>query len=223
LDRRDRQVTIGAVAALAVYVGGWALAGVLADGYDPREQAISELFALGAPPLPRALLVTGLAASAVALVAFAAVLHRRLPGGSAAGPAAIAGSGVATGLILAFPCTEGCPGVGAGWTDTGHTVVATVGYALLVAGPLLLAGRTRGRDRTFSAATVIIAGGAAALYGVHLTGLAGWGPGTAQRVFNTVADLWYVFAATWLLSGRHVLAAGMAGSGGDRHRKEHST
>ena len=87
LTATERRIAIGAVAALAWYVTGWAVAGLVEVGYEPAEQAISELFDHAATALPRALLVSGLLASAIALVTFGVLLHRRLPGTSPLGPA----------------------------------------------------------------------------------------------------------------------------------------
>ncbi|MFA9446215.1 DUF998 domain-containing protein [Egicoccus sp. AB-alg6-2] len=204
LTHRERLVAVAAVAALAWYVTSWAVAGLVEVGYDPAEQAISELFDHGASWLPRTLLVSGLLASAVALVAFGLLLHRRLPGASPLGPAAIVGSGIATGSIVAFPCTAGCPGAGATWTDTGHGVLATLGYGLLVVAPLLVGWRVRHALPTLAAWSFALGGAAVAVFVINQVGLLGLGAGTAQRVFNTTADLWYVVAAVWLLRGAHL-------------------
>lgn len=204
LTAGERRTTIAAVAALAWYVTGWAVAGVVEAGYDPTQQAISELFDHAATTLPRFLLVSGLLASAAALIAFGVLLHRRLPGTSPLGPAAIVGSGLATGLIVAFPCTAGCPGLGTTWTDTGHGVLATVGYGLLILGPLLIGWRVRSALPTFATWSFTLGGAAAAVFAANQAGLLSLGPGAAQRVFNTTADAWYVVAAVWLLRGAHL-------------------
>ncbi|GGI05778.1 DUF998 domain-containing protein [Egicoccus halophilus] len=221
LTTRDRWTTIGAVVALGWYVTAWVVAGALEPGYDPANQAISELFDLGASRGPRLLLVSGLLVSAVALVAFGWVLHRclprRTPAGTGlrdlAGPAAVIGSGTATGLILLFPCTQGCPGFGSSVTDTGHAIAASLGYGLLVLGPLLIGWRVRPSLPRLAAWSWVLGGAAATLFVADQTWLIGWGSGVAQRVFNTVADVWYVFAGVWLLRGRH-----LGGRGGHRRR-----
>jgi len=200
----ERRIAGAAVVALAWYVTGWAVAGAVEAGYDPAQQAISELFDHAATTLPRVLLVSGLLASALGLVAFGVVLHRRLPGTSPLGPSAIVGSGIATGLIVAFPCTAGCPGLGTTWTDTGHGVLATVGYGLLVVAPLLVGWRVRAALPRLAAWSFGLGGAAVAVFGVNQAGLLGLGPGAAQRVFNTTADAWYVVAAVWVLRGAHV-------------------
>lgn len=206
LTPHDRRRTIAAVVALAWYVTSWAVAGLLEPGYDPTQQAISELFDLDASPVSRLLLSSGLLVSAVGLVVFGRVLHRRLPGTAILGPAAIVGSGVATGVIVAFPCTAGCPGIGTTWLDTGHSLAATIGYALLLLGPLLIGLRVRGPLPTLARWSFLLGGTAVAVFVLGTTGISGAGWGLTQRVFNTVADVWYVVAAVWLLRGRHLPA-----------------
>jgi hypothetical protein len=46
---------------------------------------------------------------------------------------------------------------------------------------------------------VVIGGSAAVLFAVHVLGLLPGAPGLLQRVFNTLADAWYVLVAVWLL------------------------
>ena len=95
----DRDLAIDAVAAgtavgVAFYVASWALAGAWQSGYDPARQAISELFALGAPTPGRVLLVVALVTTGIGLVGFGWALAARVRGAQAAGIAA-AVSGVA--------------------------------------------------------------------------------------------------------------------------------
>jgi len=47
--------------------------------------------------------------------------------------------------------------------------------------------------------SVLIGGSAGLLFLVHVLGLVPAAPGLVQRVFNTLADAWYVLAAVWLL------------------------
>ncbi|MFA9432700.1 DUF998 domain-containing protein [Egicoccus sp. AB-alg2] len=215
----ERRLAVAAVVALAWYVTSWAVGGVLEDDYDPADQAISELFDLAASTAPRLLISSGLLVSALGLIGFGWLLHRRLPGSSPLGPAAVVGSGIATGLILAFPCTAGCPGLGTTWTDTGHGVLATVGYGLLVLAPLLIGWRIRPALPVLASWCWALGGAALAVFLVNQAGLLGWGTGIAQRVFNTTADVWYVVAAVWLLRGQHLSAhAEAAGLGRGRDR-----
>jgi hypothetical protein len=45
----------------------------------------------------------------------------------------------------------------------------------------------------------VIGGVAGALFLAYLGGLLDSAPGLAQRVFNTLADAWYVLIVVWLL------------------------
>ena len=186
----------GAVGVIG-YVSAWALAGVWTEGYDPVSQAISELFALDAPARPAWLVRAALIATGVVLVPFGWALHVTLPGTGLAGPLLAAVSGVATALVVVFPCTAGCPGIGASATDTWHTIVAGTGYAALVLAPVAFGVRMRGHDDRFAAISIAVGfiaglGFAARAFGVgsELTGL-------SQRIFNTLADAWYVLAALY--------------------------
>ena len=191
----------GAVGVL-VYVVSWLTAGILTPGYHPVSQAISELFAHGAPAGPAWLLRGALIVTGLLLVPFAAVLDRRLPGRGRLGPVLAAASGVATVLIVAFPCTATCPGFGTTFTDSMHTVVAGTGYGALIAAPFAIAWRVRRSMPAFAAASVGLATLAAIGFAVHTAGIAPGYVGLEQRVFNTTADAWYVLAAGVIVSNR---------------------
>lgn len=199
----DRDLAIDAVAAgtavgVAFYVASWALAGAWQSGYDPARQAISELFALGAPTPGRVLLVVALVTTGIGLVGFGWALAARVRGAQAAGIAA-AVSGIMTIGVAAFPCTAGCPGAGTSVNDTGHAITAGVGYAALVLAPLLLAAAVWSRHRRFAQLSLALGGAAAVGLVARTLGLAPEFSGLQQRIFNTLADLWYVVAAVWLL------------------------
>jgi hypothetical protein len=185
--------------AVGLYVGGWLLAGFVRDGYDAREQAISELFEIGAPWASRGLLVAGLALSGLAFLVLAPALHRTLPGIGRIGPWLVALAGVGTLGVLAAPCTPGCPGFGTTTTDTWHVVTAGLGYGALATAPIAFAWRLRDADPWLARWSVILGGTASALFLVHVTGLVPTATGLQQRVFNTVADVWYVLVAVHLL------------------------
>jgi hypothetical protein len=185
--------------AVTVYVLGWLVAGRLRDGYVPSQQAISELFELGAPWSSRGLLVVGLVLSGVAFLLLAPVLDRCLPGQGRLGPVLVAVAGIGTLGVIAAPCSPGCPGAGTTPFDTWHTVAAGVGYGALVLAPLAFAWRLRSDERTLAVWSALIGGVALALFLAYLGGAFGGAPGTAQRVFNTLADAWYVLIAVWLL------------------------
>lgn len=197
MDARGRTVTgVAVVGVLGVvaYVAAWALGGVLWADHDPTRQAISELFAHGAPTVARLPLTLGLLLSGVGLVAFAWAMHVGLPGRGRLGPLLAAFSGVMTVAVVAFPCTAGCPGVGTSLTDTLHVVTAGTGYTALVLAPLATGWRVRHDLPGLAVASVVLGGGALVAFGVHTFATVS-AAGVLQRGFNTAADLWYVVAA----------------------------
>ena len=200
--RQDRSVRVAAIAAivgLGAYVGGWWLAGSVRDGYDPREQAISELFELGAPWTSRGWVVAGLLLSGVALIAFGPALDRGLPGTGRLGPLLVVTSGVFTVLVVGAPCSPGCPGTGSAFNDTAHTITAGVGYASLVTAPLAFAWRLRQVAPRLAAWSWTLGGVAVAGFAIRYLGVLPQWLGAQQRLFNTIADLWYLLVAIHLL------------------------
>lgn len=187
------------LAALGLYVGGWILGGRRRSGYDAGQQAISELFELGAPWASRGMLVVGLLASGVAFLALAPALHRTLPGRGRTGPVLVAVAGIGTLGVLAAPCTPGCPGAATSTFDLWHSITAGVGYTALVAAPLAFAWRLRSQAPALAGWSVLVGGTAAALFALHTLGVGWLPPGAAQRVFNTVADAWYALVVVWIL------------------------
>jgi hypothetical protein len=197
--------------AVTLYVAGWAIAGQIRDGYDPREQAISELFELGAPWASRGLLVAGLLVSGIAFLLLAPALHRSLPGEGLLGPALVLLAGVGTLGVAAAPCSEGCPGADTSTTDLWHAITAAVGYSALVLAPVAFGWRLRRAAPRLAGWSAAIGGAGSVLFAVYVLGLLEAAPGLQQRVFNTVADAWYVLVAVWVLRrdgdarrGRHV-------------------
>ncbi len=197
-----RSVAVAAVTGVAgvlAYVGAWAVGGVVWDSYDPVRQAISELFAIGAPAATRAPLVVGLVLSGVGLVAFGWAMDVGLPGRGRLGPGLAVLSGVMTAAIVAFPCTAGCPGYGTTFTDSMHVITAGTGYVALMLAPLAVAWRVRDHLRWLAVAGVVLGGGALVLFVVRTAGFGTSATGLEQRVFNTTADAWYVLAAIALV------------------------
>ena len=189
---------LGVVGVLA-YVSAWAVGSVVWDGYDPARQAISELFAIGAPTATRAPLVVGLVLSGLGLVAFGWAMDVGLPGRGRLGPALAVMSGVMTTVIVAFPCTAGCPGYGTSVTDSMHVITAGTGYVALLLAPLAVAWRVREHLRWLAVAGVVLGGGALVLFVLRTAGFGSSLTGLEQRVFNTAADAWYVLAAVALV------------------------
>ncbi|MBY5161173.1 DUF998 domain-containing protein [Salsipaludibacter albus] len=189
------------VVGVSFYVGAWLVAGWWTPGYDPVTQAISELFALGAPAGPRWLVTIALVVTGLLLVAFGGALEVLLPGTGRAAPIACAVSGVATLLIPLAPCSPGCPGFGTTPTDSAHLLFAATGYVALIATPLLAAWRVRDDDRRL--AVVSVAFGLVATIGFVIGASAQFQEvgGLVQRVYNTTADAWLVVAGLWLTRG----------------------
>ncbi len=195
----------GGLVAVVAYVAGWAVAGSIRAGYEPREQAISELFELGAPFASRAILVASLLLSGVVFLALAPALHRTLPGAGRLGPVLVAVAGVGTLGVVAAPCTPGCPGADNSALDLWHTVTAGTGYTALAAAPIAFGWRLREAEPPLARWSLLIGAAAIVLFGLHTLELGLLAPGVQQRVFNTVADAWYVLiaAAVLLRDARH--------------------
>jgi len=185
--------------AVTVYVLAWAIGGWMRPGYDPSTQAISELFELGAPWPSRGPLVAGLVLSGIAFLVLAPALDRVMPGEGRLGPVLVLVAGIGTLGVVAAPCTPGCPGAGSSSFDLWHTITAGGGYTALVLAPLAFAWRARVVEPNLARWSVLIGGSAGLLFLVHVLGLVPAAPGLVQRVFNTLADAWYVLAAVWLL------------------------
>ncbi len=180
------------------YVGTWFVLGLIRDGYDPMQQAISELFDLGAPTGHRIALSAALFITGVLLVPFAAMLDRRLPGEGSFGALLLGWSGVTTAAVVLWPCTAGCPGMTTTFTDTMHVLVAGSGYVGLVTAPIAFGFRMRGHAPTLARWSIAL--GVIALLGfiVRNAGVDTYG-GLQQRIFNTVADVWIAVIAAAVL------------------------
>ena len=185
--------------AVAAYVAGWAIAGSLRAGYEPSEQAISELFELGAPAASRALLVVTLLLSGAVFLALAPALHRTLPGEGRFGPVLVAVAGVGTLGVVAAPCTPGCPGAANSTLDLWHTITAGIGYSTLAAAPLAFGWRLRAAEPRLARWSAVIGAAAILLFVLHTLDIGLLAPGAQQRLFNTVADAWYVMIAAAIL------------------------
>lgn len=193
---------LGAWAGIAgpvLYVATWAIAGAVQPGYDPVSQAISELGAVGVPT--QAAMSAGFVVFGLLALPFAVALRDGLPVRSAALAWAAAVCGLATVGAAVFPCTEGCPGPGTTATDTGHSVVAVVGYLALMATPLLTGVLVRREPgwRAFAAWSLAAGGIGSLLMLLWALGVFGDAGGAAQRTFNTLADLWWASAGVALL------------------------
>jgi len=185
--------TVGALCGIAgpvAFVGAWLVGGLLRDGYDPLEQAISQLAREGTPE--RSLMTAGLVAFGVLMPVWAVVLGRVL--GSGAVRAAVVVAGLATLAVAALPLTRE-PG---GTQDLLHALAAATGYVAMAATPLLAAGPLRRRGHR-TAATVSTAVGLVSASCLVGTVALGSGSGGLQRAGLGVVDAWHVVAAAWVL------------------------
>ncbi len=196
---RQRLLLWCTVVGVVAYVATWFVLGLLADDYDPLRDAISQLFDLGAPAWQRRTLAGVLLVTGVALLPVGPVLDRVLPGTGRLGPLLAVVAGLGTTAVAFFPCTAGCPGAGTSFTDTMHVVLAGGGYVGLVLAPLAFAWRLRGTAwRDLAVAGLVLGGLATAGFVVRNLGVDALG-GLQQRVFNTLADAWYVIVAVAVL------------------------
>ena len=171
----------------AAFISSWLVAGALRRGYDPIDQAISELAALDTPN--RLIVTSGMVIFGLGSQFFASELRRR---GQKRVGLAMTLAGLSSLGVAAFPCSEGCPGAGTSFTDTGHAVAAGLHYATFTAAPLLLSfdESARGGHRTFSALAAIVAGLALSAQ------VLGIGPnGLMQRIGLTTNDVWMIVTA----------------------------
>lgn len=206
-------VAVLGVVGVLVYVAAWAVGGVIWAGYDPTRQAISELFAIGAPAATRVLLSAGLVASGLGLVAFGWAMDVGLPGRGRAGPVLAIISGVMTVAVVAVPCTAGCPGYGTTLTDTLHVLTAGTGYVTLMLAPLAMGWRLRDHLPGLARAGAVLGGGALVVFVGRSVGLGSTHTGLEQRIFNTAADAWYVIAAVVIVRRAWVRSPSAPGRG----------
>lgn len=207
MTRTDRALLVFAVIGVVAYVATWAVLGAVREGYDPLHQAISQLFELGAPAWQQRTLAGVLLVTGVALLPVGPVLDRTLPGTGRLGPALAVLAGAGTAAVAFFPCTAGCPGFGTTTTDTMHVLLAGGGYIGLVTAPVAFAWRLRDTAwRDLALAGLVLGGVATVGFLTRNLGLEVYG-GLQQRIFNTLADAWYVVAAVVVLRRRQVVAS----------------
>jgi hypothetical protein len=172
------------VLAPASFVGAWAVCGALRDdGYDPVEQAISQLARIGAPTRP------GMTAGFVGFGLLLPVFARRLPVllGAPRLRWSMWTAAVSTLGVAALPLQREPGGTG----DLLHAVAAGTGYLAMAASPALVAGRTR-----FGALSAAVSAVSAGSLVVSVTS----GPtGLWQRVGLGVVDAWFAGCALWSL------------------------
>lgn len=166
------------IAAPASFVGGWLVAGALAERYSPVHDHISELAAVGAPTRP--LMTAAFVGFGVLAPVWGRALGRSLD--APAVQAAVVAAGVTTLGVAAFP-------LGGRYGDQAHGVAAGLGYLAMALSPLLAAPQLRDRLRT-TAVSVGVASGL--LLGASLLGP---DSGALQRAGLGVVDAWFVAMA----------------------------
>ena len=195
--RRDDVAALCGIGGPTAFVAAWAVGGLLADGYDPLVQTISELAGEGAPTQP--LMTAGFVAFGVLLPLWAPVLARRLE--APALRPVVTTAGLATLAVAAAPITRD----GGSTQDLLHTIAAATGYLAMAATPLVAAPALRrlGRGRLAAASVGVGLVSAASLVGTLLVGDSGpVGSGGLQRLGLTVVDAWHVVAAGAVLASR---------------------
>jgi len=193
VSREDasRAIALGGVIGPVAFIGAWLTGGLITDvDYSPVDDAISRLAAVGADTRP--LMTVGFAVFGIAIMAFASVLRSAAP----VGPAwiSIMATGLATLWVAATPLDRSDS------VDSLHGLAATVGYATLVASPLLAAAPLR------QAGNVTVANAGVAVAVVSAVSLAISGlvdaNGLFQRIGLTVVDLWLVALALLVTTAR---------------------
>ena len=175
------------ITAPVVFVVGWAVLGARTAGYEPLEDAISQLAREGAATRP--VMTVCFVVFGLLLPVWGLTLAREL--GAPALRPVVALAGIATLAVAALPLTrEGGQG-----QDAAHTVAALTGYVAMAATPLVAARSLRGWARWASLLVGVTAAGA-------LAWSAGPGGGGHQRLGLTVVDAWHVVLACGVLLRR---------------------
>lgn len=163
------------------FIASWIVAGTMTEGYDPVSHAVSRLAALDVHH--RWIVTSGMTIFGLSAVVFGARMRTRL--GRRAGTMLVL-AGITSLGVAAFPCSEGCPGMGASFTDTGHIIMAALHYATFTAVPFVAA---RSEGSFVLPARWLAAVAAASL----LAQAAGVGPnGLMQRLGLTLNDIWMI-------------------------------
>lgn len=180
------------IAGPVAFVGGWLVNGLRTEGYDPLQDAISQLAREGAPT--RLSMTACFVGFGVLLPLWAPVVARRLEAPALRWSVTVAG--LATVAVAALPLTRE-PG---GTQDLVHALAAGTGYLAMSATPLIAAAGLRRQRRTTAATLSTLTGvvSACALVATVLADASGF----FQRLGLTVVDLWHVVVAAWVLSRR---------------------
>ncbi|MDX6199377.1 MAG: hypothetical protein QOJ79_2528 [Actinomycetota bacterium] len=178
------------VLAPASFVTAWAVCGSLREGYDPVQQAISQLAREGTAGR------LGMTAGFVGFGVLLPVFAQRLPVLVAAGPGlrvVATTAGLSTLAVAAFPLQQ----VEGGTGDALHAAGAGVGYLAMAASPLLAARPLWASGRRTAGAASAVVGAVSG--GALLASLTVGPTGLWQRVGLGVVDAWFASVATWAL------------------------
>lgn len=191
-DATVRLLAFGGLVGPVAFVGSWAVAGVTTAHYSAIDNAISDLAAVDAPT--RVAMTIGFVVFGVGVIAFGFALRAVLPG--RAWMAAVATAACTLG-VAATPL--------GGWSgDAAHATFAGLGYATLVALPLLAAGPLARAGHSAWARLSILTGAFSATCLAAST----LGPlhGLWQRLGLIAGDVWIVATASAIVAGAaHVL------------------
>ena len=203
LPIRARTVALACgVAAPLVYIAGDIVAARLYPGYSYRDQAVSELFAIGAPTSAVVVVLFSLSSLLYAAFAFGVGSSQHAMGGMIFANAVNA-------LLLWNFFPMHMRGVAPTFTDTMHALLAINPFVVLTIGIAL--ATTRGWFRACSAFTLVIVLVPAALAPMYAGQLVAGEPtpwlGVTERVPQYAHHLWHAVLAI-------VLARRRAGSPG---------
>jgi hypothetical protein len=171
------------------FISAWLVGGARTSGYDPFDDAISRIAADAAPQ--QALMSVGFVVYGAALVVGAAALHGSLLRRCA--PAAVI-NGLATLAVALTPLERSIT------LDRAHGIAATIGYAAIVAMPVLAIGPLRVSGRG-GAAKASLALGAISASCLVASGLVD-ANGAFQRLGLLAGDVWLIATGVALWRAR---------------------
>lgn len=198
-----RLLLVAGIVAVALYVVGDFVSGLLYGGYSFRDQAISELAAFGSPVRP--LMVTVILVHNLLLIAFGVGVWRSA---SRKGLrwvglllVAISVSGIPTHTVFAMSSRW----METGFNDTMH-IAFTMGFSLLVAAAVVLSAVAYpGWFRMFSIGTLAVLMGFGAAASVAIRGIeqnaTAWAGGF-ERINAYAYFAWLIVLAVILLRAR---------------------
>ena len=194
MRRPERLLALGGIVGPCAFVVGWIVAGAATEGYSSVDRAISDLAALGAPN--RVVMTISFVGFGLGVVGFGFALRGVLEG--SAWLAAVV-TGLCTFGVAATP-------LGGGSGDGLHGLFAGLGYAALVALPLLASVpfAARGRGRWVNACR--LAASVSTLF--LIASLFGPAHGLWQRLGLTVGDAWIVVVAAAMVAARGPFSTG---------------